>query len=52
MEMSREEKEEALKCRGCWGNSMDGVTPERGIWWHENANYDGKPPVRIWPKDG
>lgn len=24
---------------GCWGRSMDGITPERGIWmqhdWHE-----------------
>lgn len=19
--------------KGCWGNSMDGVTPERGVWW-------------------
>jgi len=31
---------------GCWGNSMDGVTPERGIWLSIGRN--GKP-FRVYP---
>lgn len=22
--------------KGCWGNRMEGITPERGVWWTEN----------------
>lgn len=30
--------------KGCWGNSMDGVTPERGAW----LSKDGREkPVRV-----
>ena len=32
---------------GCWGNSMEGVVPERGVWWIKSNGYgrpvDGKP---------
>lgn len=21
--------------KDCWGNAMDGITPERGVWWGE-----------------
>lgn len=23
--------------KGCWGNRMEGITPERGIWYTENS---------------
>ena len=34
--------------KGCWGNSMDGITPERGVW-HAKAIPGGltEKPVRI-----
>jgi hypothetical protein len=33
---------------GCWGNAMNGVVPERGVWWSkkENGCFEGKP-VRV-----
>lgn len=31
---------------GAWGNSMDGITPERGVWLQ--YGYSGQP-VRIQP---
>lgn len=31
--------------KNCWGNRMEGITPERGIWVTEG--YKIKPPVRI-----
>lgn len=30
--------------KGCWGNPMDGVTPERGVWWSKELN---DPPIRL-----
>lgn len=28
---------------GCWGNAMDGITPERGVWWKPHSrNNDEK----------
>jgi hypothetical protein len=27
--------------KGAWGNSMDGITPERGVWLQRDG--DGKP---------
>ena len=23
---------------GCWGNAMDGITPERGLWVHDEKS--------------
>lgn len=30
----------------CWGNSMEGIKPERGLWIQEDA-FQGKPVRRI-----
>lgn len=30
----------------CWGNAMDGIAPERGVWVTKGAT--GKP-ERVWP---
>ena len=29
----------------CWGNAMDGITPERGVWWAKGDKFGrcGKP---------
>lgn len=32
---------------GCWGISMDGVTPERGVWWSKQRTFGEEKPVRI-----
>jgi len=32
--------------KGCWGRSMDGIEPERGVWWQEKP-YSGDKPVRV-----
>ena len=31
--------------KDCWGNSMDNVTPDRGVWWAKDngAGRHGKP---------
>jgi hypothetical protein len=29
---------------GCWGDSMNGIVPERGVWWEKKY---GEKPVRI-----
>lgn len=32
--------------KGCWGNAMDGITPERGVWWVKKSygpDASGKP---------
>ena len=31
--------------KGCWGKSMVGITPERGVWWAPEVTngYCGKP---------
>lgn len=34
---------------GCWGNSMNDVTPERGVWITPSNRYGDKP-VRQLPK--
>lgn len=31
---------------GNWGNEMEGVVPERGLWLKQKAN-DRRPPVRL-----
>jgi len=30
---------------GCWGNAMDGITPERGVWYAPaiTGGHEGKP---------
>jgi hypothetical protein len=38
--------------KGCWGNAMEGVTPERGVWFSpEGTEYtfskDFKKPIRV-----
>jgi hypothetical protein len=35
--------------KGCWGTPMDGITPERGVWFipDENRNDDGFKPIRV-----
>ena len=33
----------------CWGNPMDGITPERGLWVSEDRW--GVKPTRICPKE-
>jgi len=33
---------------GCWGNSMDGIEPEVGLW--GTQDYSSKP-VRLYPKE-
>jgi hypothetical protein len=34
--------------KGCWGNSMEGITPERGIWIsHDDMDIAKQTPVRI-----
>ena len=30
----------------CWGKAMDGITPEKGVWYTDR--WDSKP-KRIWP---
>ena len=25
--------------KGCWGNAMDGISPERGVWWQESWEH-------------
>jgi len=30
----------------CWGNAMDGITPERGVWWTPKENGSKKEPIR------
>jgi hypothetical protein len=30
----------------CWGNDMDGITPERGVWWTPKKRGSDKEPVR------
>ena len=32
---------------GCWGNQMEGIEPELGVW--ASQNYNDKP-VKIYPK--
>jgi len=32
--------------KGCWGNNMNGISPERGVWWTEKE-YGTPKPVRI-----
>jgi hypothetical protein len=34
---------------GCWGNTMEGITPERGIWLQENEYTDHETLKRIYP---
>jgi len=34
---------------GCWGNAMEGITPELGVW-HSKDEYPEKP-VRIYPEN-
>lgn len=34
---------------GAWGNSMDGVTPERGLWLKLEKDYSAKP-VKVYPQ--
>ena len=31
--------------KNCWGNPMDGITPERGVWWAKAipGGWAGKP---------
>lgn len=34
--------------KGCWGNNMEGITPERGIWIsHDAMDIAKETPVRI-----
>jgi hypothetical protein len=38
-------------CEGCWGNTMEGITPERGIWIIRNEyTAEQTAPERIYPK--
>jgi hypothetical protein len=32
---------------GCWGNSMDDITPERGVW--QTTGYGRENRVRLYP---
>ena len=31
----------------CWGNSMDGIEPEVGVWGQQHLTDK---PIRLWPK--
>ena len=34
--------------KGCWGNSMEGIVPERGVWWGKPNGCGGhEKPERI-----
>ena len=34
--------------KGCWGNPMAGIVPERGVWWRKQAyGPDRTDPVRV-----
>ena len=33
---------------GCWGNTMDGIEPELGVWGTQGPN---QAPVRLYPKE-
>jgi len=34
--------------KGCWGTDMDGITPERGVWWGKsNGHGMSEKPERI-----
>lgn len=36
--------------KGCWGNDMNSITPERGVWWVKKsygATPEEKTPMRI-----
>jgi hypothetical protein len=37
---------------GCWGKTMDGITPERGVWITRNGYETNQVPERIYPKQG
>ena len=34
---------------GCWGDTMGGITPERGVWLQENRWTDHETLKRIYP---
>jgi hypothetical protein len=34
---------------GCWGNPMEGITPERGVWLLQNEYTKNKILTRIYP---
>jgi len=34
---------------GCWGNTMDGITPERGIWLLQNEYSKDEILTRVYP---
>lgn len=34
--------------KGCWGSPMDGITPERGVWWTpKKFGSESEPPKRV-----
>lgn len=33
---------------GCWGDTMDGITPELGVWTQQSFHHK---PQRIYPKE-
>lgn len=37
--------------KGCWGSSMEGINPERGVWWvrknYGQGTVEEKTPMRI-----
>ncbi len=36
---------------GCWGTSMDGITPERGMWvQNDRYGHGDRTPRRVFPK--
>jgi hypothetical protein len=35
--------------KNCWGNTMEGITPERGVWLQENEYTDHATLKRIYP---
>jgi len=32
--------------KGCWGNPMEGVVPERGVWWTPKEYGPSAQPIR------
>ena len=33
--------------RNAWGNDMDGITPERGLWWKRDGYSSTEKPTRL-----
>lgn len=36
---------------GCWGNSMKGIEPERGVWLQRSDRYTDEAPIRIFSRE-